>query len=134
MDDVVTETNIAEKIQCGIAFIAECVDKHKKRTLVHCMEGKSRSVVMVLGYLMQCQKWTLLKAYKHCKKERRCIRPNKAFWKSLMQLEKQLFGKNSVTMKTIPQGPKAHICPYCDKNCGLSSKYLAKHVAAKHEK
>merc|ERR1712233_76208 len=87
---------------------------------VHCMEGKSRSISMVLGYLM------------HCKKQRRIIRPNKAFWKSLMKLEKKIFGENSVTMKTIPSGPKAHICPYCGKNCGTSSKYLAKHVAAKH--
>merc|ERR1712154_469444 len=132
MDDVVTETNIAQKIQNGVEFLSECIDKHNKRTLVHCMEGKSRSVCMVLGYLMQCKKWSLLKAYKHCKKQRRIIRPNKAFWKALMKLEKEIFGKNSVTMKTIPSGPKAHICPYCDKNCGTSSKYLAKHVRTKH--
>lgn len=50
MDDVVSE-KLSKYIDDGMAFIAECVDKQKKVTLVHCMEGKSRSVSMVLGYL-----------------------------------------------------------------------------------
>ena len=115
-------------------FIYECVETENKPTLVHFMEGKSRSVSMILGYLMKYQKWTLLKAYQHCKKQRGMIRPNKSFWKSLMKLEMELFDKNSVSMKTIPSGPKAHICPYCDKNCGTNSKFLANHVARKHPK
>lgn len=131
MDDVETE-KLSKYIEDGMAFIAECVDQRGKVTLVHCMEGKSRSVSMVLGYLMKYRQMTLLDAYKLCKKQRHIIRPNKAFWKSLMAMEREQFKENTVTMKTIPSGPKAHICPYCDKNCGLSSKYLAKHVAQKH--
>jgi protein-tyrosine phosphatase len=131
MDDVETE-KLTNYIEDGMSFIAKCVDTQQKVTLVHCMEGKSRSVSMVLGYLMKYKEMALLNAYKLCKKKRHIIRPNKAFWKSLMAMEKELFGSNSVTMKTIPSGPKAHICPYCEKNCGTSSKYLAKHVARKH--
>ena len=131
MDDMESEV-LSKYIDDGMTFIAECIDQQHKVTLVHCMEGKSRSVSMVLGYLMKYREMTLLNAYKLCKKQRHIIRPNKAFWKSLMAMEKQLFGENSVSMKTIPSGPKAHICPYCDKNCGLSSKYLAKHVSQKH--
>eukprot|EP01084_Bolivina_argentea_P195301 335079_1 len=133
MDDIVSE-KLSKYIDDGMHFISECVDKHNKVTLVHCMEGKSRSISMVLGYLMKYKKMSLLDSYQLCKKQRRIIRPNKAFWKSLMALELQLFQKSTVTMKTIPSGPKAHICPYCKKNCGTSSKYLAKHVERKHPK
>ena len=50
MDDVVSE-KLSKHIDEGMSFIAACVDKEEKVTLVHCMEGKSRSVSMVLGYL-----------------------------------------------------------------------------------
>eukprot|EP01084_Bolivina_argentea_P149202 260682_1 len=122
MDDLVSE-KLSKYIEDGMDFISECVDKHNKTILVHCMEGKSRSVSMVLGYLMKYKKWSLLEAYKQCKKARGIIRPNKSFWKSLMKLELELFNKNTVTMKTIPSGPKAHICPFCEKNCGTSPKF-----------
>lgn len=131
MNDVVSE-KLSKYIEDGMNFINECINKEKKILLVHCMEGKSRSVSMILGYLMKYENWTLLKAYKHCKKQRKIIRPNKSFWKCLMKLEMQLFNKNTVSMKTIPSGPKAHICPVCDKNCGTNPEFLSKHITRKH--
>ena len=35
--------------------------------LVHCSEGKSRSVTLVLAFLMQSQGWTLKQALEHVK-------------------------------------------------------------------
>ena len=40
--------------------------------------------------------------------------------------------KNTVTMKTLPSGPKRFVCPVCEKDCGTNAPYLKKHVKTKH--
>lgn len=59
--------------------------------------GVSRSTTLVLAYLMKIEKMTLAEAYKHVKGIRPVIDPNYGFKQQLMDYEKSLFGKNSVT-------------------------------------
>ena len=47
-------------------------------------------------------------------------------------MEKKLFNKNSVSMKTLPKGPKFFVCPQCDKNCGMRYEALLNHAKRKH--
>ncbi|XP_062499495.1 dual specificity protein phosphatase 14-like [Corticium candelabrum] len=70
-----------------------------KNVLVHCRAGISRSSTLVLAYLMKHKEMTLLDAYRHVKSRRPFAQPKPNFWQQLMDFEKELFGKNSVTME-----------------------------------
>eukprot|EP00475_Leptophrys_vorax_P043200 TRINITY_DN8239_c0_g1_i1.p1 TRINITY_DN8239_c0_g1~~TRINITY_DN8239_c0_g1_i1.p1 ORF type:complete len:210 (-),score=58.69 TRINITY_DN8239_c0_g1_i1:185-814(-) len=52
------------------------------RVLVHCIEGKSRSGAVVVGYFIKKNKWTLDQALSFVKKQRRAI-PNEGFVEQL---------------------------------------------------
>ena len=106
-------------------------EKYSGNMLVHCFEGKSRSVSIILGYMIKYEKITLKDGYTKIKKIRPKIRPNKGFWKSLMKYELKYFDNlKESTGKSIKfKGPKFFICPFCDKNCGLQKKSFDKHTA-----
>ena len=55
------------------------------------MVGKSRSVSVVLAYLMQTRSLTLKQAFDHVQKTRQNVRPNDTFLKELQAFEAQLF-------------------------------------------
>ena len=59
----------------------------KKNVLVHCMHGRSRSVSIVLAYLMVHADMTLEAAWTHVKRVRPQVRPNEGFMAQLRQLE-----------------------------------------------
>ncbi|XP_047238376.1 dual specificity protein phosphatase 26-like [Girardinichthys multiradiatus] len=63
------------------------------KVLVHCHVGVSRSVNLVLAYLMLKQKLTLVEAICAVKDNRGVI-PNRGFLRQLIKLDKQLFGKH----------------------------------------
>lgn len=56
----------------------------------------SRSVSVVLAYLMKEHNQTLKEAYTFVKDKRPIIRPNKAFVDQLLSYEKSLRGINSI--------------------------------------
>jgi len=56
----------------------------KKRVLVHCQAGISRSATLVIAYLIKHQKMNLKDAYLHVKSKRPQIGPNKGFIQQLM--------------------------------------------------
>lgn len=66
------------------------------KTLVHCLAGISRSVSLVLAYLMKHDGMTLEDAYNFVKMRRPCVGPNIGFWQQLIDYEKKLFGKNTI--------------------------------------
>ncbi len=69
-------------------------------TLVHCREGVSRSVSVVLSHLIQSGQ-TLHDAYLALRAARwpqQYCAPNHGFWKQLMELEQSVFGTNESTM------------------------------------
>ncbi|XP_071955624.1 dual specificity protein phosphatase 14-like [Antedon mediterranea] len=87
---------VAEKIRS--------VKKDGGKTVVHCHAGRSRSVTLVLAYLMRCEHMTLHDAYKLVKLRRELVRPNIGFWIQLCHYEKKMYGKNSVQMIPSPIG------------------------------
>ncbi|CAH8314339.1 unnamed protein product [Eruca vesicaria subsp. sativa] len=79
-------------------FFDECVDfidEAKKlggSVLVHCFVGKSRSVTIVVAYLMKKHGMSLNQALEHVKSIRPVACPNAGFIKQLQDLEKSLQG------------------------------------------
>ena len=67
--------------------------------LVHCMMGMSRSVSMVLLYLMHENKMSLRECYNQVKRQRPCINPNPKFLLELMREERALRGSVTIRFK-----------------------------------
>lgn len=66
--------------------------------LVHCKEGKSRSVSIVIAFLMRYLKINLIGCMKLLKSKNVVLGINTGFQRSLMDYEYHLFGKNSVNL------------------------------------
>jgi len=73
-------------------------DNKEVNILIHCRQGKSRSVSFVIAYLMYHYKMNLITAYNHVKKIRNLIQPNIHFMNQLINYEKELFATNSLTI------------------------------------
>lgn len=65
---------------------------HSAPTYVHCKAGKSRSVTVVLAYLIHANAWTLKTAYAYVAERRKGISPNIGFVAELMQFEEAELG------------------------------------------
>ena len=59
---------------------------------MHCKAGKSRSVTVVLAYLIHANAWTLKTAYAYVAERRKGISPNIGFVAELMQFEEAELG------------------------------------------
>ncbi|CAL9222042.1 unnamed protein product, partial [Arabidopsis halleri] len=77
-------------------YFDECVDfiDEAKRqggsVLVHCFVGKSRSVTIVVAYLMKKHGMTLAQALQHVKSKRPVASPNAGFIRQLQDLDKSM--------------------------------------------
>ncbi|KAI3927841.1 hypothetical protein MKW98_023442 [Papaver atlanticum] len=75
---------------------AECfdfIDEAKTKgggVLVHCFAGKSRSVTIIVAYLMQKRRLSLSQAVEHVKNRRPKASPNPGFIRQLQNFEKSL--------------------------------------------
>jgi hypothetical protein len=67
---------------------------------VHCRAGKSRSVTVVLAYLIHANRWSLKQAYAFVLERRRGISPNIGFMAELMSFEAAELGQ-----PPTPSGP-----------------------------
>ncbi|KAL9266247.1 Dual specificity protein phosphatase 1-like protein [Drosera capensis] len=85
------DTNLAKYFHECFDFIDEA-KKTGGAVLVHCHAGISRSVTIVLAYLMNRHGIPLSDAVKHVKAKRPKARPNPGFLKQLMEFEKPLQG------------------------------------------
>lgn len=86
------------------AFIhAALVASSDAIVLVHCIEGRSRSAALVMGYLIQIKGLTLKQAFSLIKKRRRMVLPNTGFMKQLVEVERQVHSGNT-TLKIGPGG------------------------------
>ncbi|GAB2220157.1 hypothetical protein Droror1_Dr00007800 [Drosera rotundifolia] len=83
------DTNLAKYFHECFDFIDEA-KKTGGAVLVHCHAGISRSVTIVLAYLMNRHGIPLSDAVKHVKAKRPKARPNPGFLKQLMEFEKSL--------------------------------------------
>lgn len=85
------DTNLAKYFHECFDFIDEAKTTGGA-VLVHCHAGISRSVTIVLAYLMNRHGIPLSDAVKHVKAKRPKARPNPGFLKQLMEFEKSLQG------------------------------------------
>lgn len=81
--------------------VADMIEKTREkdgRSLVHCVAGVSRSVSLVIAYLMKYADMSLKSAFQHVRSVRPQIRPNTGFFKQLIEYEQRLFGTTTVSM------------------------------------
>ncbi|CRL06608.1 CLUMA_CG019505, isoform A [Clunio marinus] len=87
-----------------IEYFDEVADKIEKtrqqdgKSLVHCVAGVSRSVSLVLAYLMKYADMSLKNAFAHVRSVRPQVRPNVGFFKQLIEYEQRLHGCTTVSM------------------------------------
>lgn len=74
------------------SFLIDDARLHSSPTYVHCKAGKSRSVTVVLGYLIHANAWTLKTSYAYVAERRKGISPNIGFVAELMQFEEGELG------------------------------------------
>jgi len=76
--------------------IVEKAKALQKKCLILCHSGMSRSVSLVLAYLLACEQMSLIEAFAHVKERRQMASPNPGFMAQLIQLEKSM--RDSVTV------------------------------------
>ena len=101
--------------------------------LVHCYEGKSRSVTILTAYLMCYERMTLKGALDLLRSKKPDVKPNKGFLVQLQEFEVAQHGRTSVQIDaTKPGKPAARLCPYCHRRVGVSKQSLIAHVKKAH--
>lgn len=91
------EANLLDYFDQVADLIEETRQKHG-RSLVHCLAGVSRSVSLVLAYLMKYSNMSLKSAFQHVRSVRPQVRPNVGFFKQLIEYEQRLNGITTVSM------------------------------------
>lgn len=101
--DTVEATGIQQGIRTACAFIDDAL-LHSAPVYVHCRAGKSRSVLLVLAYLMHARRWPLRRAYAHVLSCHADMCPNIGFIAELMRFEERTLGTLGahVTSPTTP--------------------------------
>jgi dual specificity phosphatase 12 len=100
--DFPIEDNRNEDIYSIFVKTNEIISKNRdKNILIHCQNAVSRSVTILLAYLL----FTGINLKDGIEKIRRIrktfTRPNIGFSRSLLKYESELFGKNSITLDKI---------------------------------
>jgi protein-tyrosine phosphatase/rhodanese-related sulfurtransferase len=83
------EVDMLLYLPVAFAFIEEARLSNEK-VLVHCHAGMSRSVTVIIGYLMKYHGHTLNSAYDYVRQKKSNISPNFGFLQQLIQFEKSL--------------------------------------------
>ncbi|WWC89944.1 uncharacterized protein L201_004873 [Kwoniella dendrophila CBS 6074] len=91
MRDSVEESGVGKGIRESCGFLDDA-RLHSAPTYVHCKAGKSRSVTVVLAYLIHANAWTLKTSYAYVSERRKGISPNIGFVAELMQFEENELG------------------------------------------
>ena len=78
-------------------FIEENINNNKP-VYVHCAQGISRSTACIIYYLMAKKGMNLKDSFKLVKSKRIIASPTIGFFKDLIEFDKILFGKNSITL------------------------------------
>ncbi|KAK7292385.1 hypothetical protein RIF29_08163 [Crotalaria pallida] len=93
--------NVSDRSDVDIKqYFDECFDfideakRHGGSVLVHCYAGKSRSVTIIVAYLMKTRGMSLSEALQHVQSIRSVAAPNPGFICQLQDLEKFLQVKN----------------------------------------
>jgi hypothetical protein len=87
--------NIESIFKQSSNFIENAIDKEKVPIYVHCAEGVSRSVTIVLAYMILKRNMTLSASFDAIQKVRWCAQPNISFWQQLIKLDGRIHNKIS---------------------------------------
>ena len=71
------------------------------RALIYCALGRSRSVACCVAIMMTRENMTLLEAMQRIRRARPSAYPNRGFWKQLMKMEMELFGKCTIPEEAL---------------------------------
>ncbi|XP_058759727.1 dual specificity protein phosphatase 1 isoform X2 [Vicia villosa] len=86
------DTNLKQYFNECFEFIDEA-KKNGGYVLVHCFAGRSRSVTIIVAYLMKTRGMSLSEALQHVKNKRPKAAPNRGFVRQLEEFEKSLQGQ-----------------------------------------
>jgi len=93
-----SEQDISKYFEEACEFLEEA-RKKSKNTLVHCIQGISRSTSFVIAYLILKQNMTLREAYNFVLSKRSIIKPNPGFMSQLIKLDVRVHGISSMTQE-----------------------------------
>jgi len=71
------------------------------KVLVHCGAGISRSVTVIMAYLISYKNYNLRAAYALIKNKRKIVRPNNGFFRQLIEHERQTREDGRVSVRMI---------------------------------
>ena len=83
------EVDMIKHLPEAFCFIEEAKNRGEK-VLVHCHAGMSRSVTVIIAYLMKYYHYTLDGAFDHVKQQKQNISPNFSFMGQLIEYESDL--------------------------------------------
>eukprot|EP00919_Chromeraceae_sp_WS-2016_P003503 GHVR01008510.1.p1 GENE.GHVR01008510.1~~GHVR01008510.1.p1 ORF type:complete len:173 (+),score=32.83 GHVR01008510.1:44-562(+) len=95
------EDTSRETISLYFEDVCEFIDDAlsiSERVLVHCRSGVSRSVTVMISYLMSKRLFGLQEAFFHVLAKRKIVAPNIGFMQQLCDFEEQLYEKNTVCL------------------------------------
>ncbi|XP_072044710.1 uncharacterized protein [Amphiura filiformis] len=81
-----------------IAELIHAEQRRGGRVLVHSLKGRSRGPTLVIAYLIKYQHMKLCEAFGMVSGQRQIIKPFYAFWKQLIQYEKELYGRSTAVI------------------------------------
>tara|TARA_B100000401_G_C52323388_1_gene492932 strand:+ start:17 stop:529 length:513 start_codon:yes stop_codon:yes gene_type:complete len=87
------EQNIIRYFEISNMFINKIIEK-KQSLLIHCIAGRSRSVTLLIAYLIYKYKYTVDDAISLIKKKRPIIEPNQNFIRQLNIYYDNLYNKS----------------------------------------
>lgn len=76
------EQNMTQFFEASNKFISEALDLGET-VFVHCRQGKSRSVTLVMAFLIGCRGMTVAQALQTCQSGRVIANPNPSFMRQL---------------------------------------------------
>ena len=89
--------NVSENIECLFFICINYINHVKEKNgkiLIHCYKGVSRSVSIVIAYLIYLYKWTYDEAFDFVQSKRSIANPNIGFYLQLKTFHKRLTLKN----------------------------------------
>jgi|JI6StandDraft_1071083.scaffolds.fasta_scaffold13545_2 protein-tyrosine phosphatase len=115
-----------ESIECLFYRVIEFIEsalKSKRKILVHCIQGISRSVTMAIAYVMFVYKYDYKKAEAFVKQKRGVASPNNGFMVELIQFHKRLYED----FDSLPQPRIYLVSSHCKETPQIITARLLKH-------
>ena len=122
--------NVSENIECLFFKCINYINKVKEkkgRVLIHCYKGVSRSVSIVIAYLIFLYKWTYDEAFDYVQSKRYMANPNIGFYLQLKTFYKRLtLEKDRLEIFAVshffPEKQSLIVCRLIYNNISLKNK------------